>query len=56
MMIQEKEMKKDFMDIQSGKFTRDWMMECQVNQPNFKAMRNKAKKHDIEVVGKNLEI
>ena len=49
-----KEMKKILSDIQSGKFTRDWMTECQVNQPNFKAMRNKAKNHDIEVVGKRL--
>ena len=48
------EMKKVLSDIQSGKFTRDWMTECQVNQPNFKAMRNKAKNHDIEVVGKRL--
>ncbi len=49
-----KEMKKILSDIQSGKFTRDWMTECQVNQPNFKAMRNKAKNHDIEAVGKKL--
>ena len=49
-----KEMKKILSDIQSGKFTRDWMTECQVNQPNFKAMRYKAKNHDIEAVGKKL--
>ena len=45
-----KEMKKILADIQSGKFTRDWMMECEVNQPNFKAMRNKSKQHSIEVI------
>jgi len=49
-----KEMKKILSDIQSGRFTRDWMMECEVKQPNFKAMRNKAKNHSIEVVGKKL--
>ena len=49
-----KEMKKILADIQSGKFTRDWMMECEVNQPNFKAMRNKSKQHSIEVIGKKL--
>ena len=49
-----KEMKKILSDIQSGKFTRDWMMECEVNQPHFKAMRNKSKKHSIEVIGKKL--
>jgi ketol-acid reductoisomerase len=47
-------MKKILSDIQSGKFTRDWMMECEVNQPHFKAMRNKSKKHSIEVIGKKL--
>ena len=47
-----KEMKKILADIQSGKFTRDWMMECEVNQPNFKAMRNKSKQHSIEVIEK----
>ena len=30
------------------------MMECEVNQPYFKAMRNKSKKHNIEVIGKKL--
>ena len=48
-------MKKILADIQSGKFTRDWMMECEVNQPNFKAMRNKSKQHSIEVMGKKLK-
>ncbi len=49
-----KEMKKILSDIQTGKFTRNWMMECAVNQPNFKAIRKKAKEHDIEIVGKKL--
>ena len=35
------EMKRVLADIQSGKFTRDWMLENQVNQTSFKATRAK---------------
>src|SRR6476646_6032762 len=48
------EMKKVLADIQSGKFTRDWMLENRVNQTSFKAMRAKCDSHDMEVVGKRL--
>lgn len=41
-------------DIQSGRFTRDWMLECQANQPSFKAMRRMAAEHPIEDVGEKL--
>ena len=34
-------MKRILADIQSGKFTRDWMLENRVNQTSFKAMRGK---------------
>ena len=43
-----------YKDYPKDNLTRDWMTECQVNQPNFKAMRNKAKNHNIEIVGKKL--
>ena len=33
------EMKRVLEDIQSGKFTRDWMLENRVNQTSFKATR-----------------
>ena len=36
------EMKRVLADIQSGKFTRDWMLENKVNQTSFKAMRAQA--------------
>ncbi len=49
-----KEMKKVLEDIQTGKFTRDWMQECQVNQPRFKATRRRASEHMIEEVGAKL--
>ena len=49
-----KEMKKVLDDIQSGKFARDWMQECKVNQPSFKAIRRRAAEHQLEEVGKKL--
>jgi ketol-acid reductoisomerase len=48
------EMKRILSDIQSGKFTRDWMLENRVNQTAFKAMRLKSAQHPIEEVGERL--
>src|SRR5207302_8097653 len=48
------EMKRVLSDIQSGRFTRDWMLENQVNQTSFKSMRAKAAAHPIEEVGARL--
>ncbi len=48
------EMKRILDDIQSGRFTRDWMLECQANQPSFKALRRRSGKHQIEEVGEKL--
>jgi ketol-acid reductoisomerase len=48
------EMKRVLEDIQAGRFTRDWMLECQANQPNFKAMRRRSGEHEIEQVGEKL--
>jgi len=48
------EMKKVLSDIQSGKFTRDWMLENRVNQTSFKATRAKMAAHPIEEVGERL--
>ncbi|MBV9245701.1 MAG: ketol-acid reductoisomerase [Methylobacteriaceae bacterium] len=48
------EMKRILADIQSGKFTRDWMLENKVNQTSFKAMRAKHNAHQIEAVGEKL--
>ncbi|MBV1706003.1 MAG: ketol-acid reductoisomerase [Hyphomicrobiales bacterium] len=48
------EMKRVLHDIQSGKFTRDWMLENKVNQTSFKATRAKAAAHQIENVGATL--
>ena len=48
------EMKRILDDIQSGKFTRDWMLENKVNQTSFKATRRKVADHPIEAVGNEL--
>ena len=48
------EMKRVLNDIQSGKFTRDWMLENKVNQTSFKATRAHAAAHPIEEVGARL--
>jgi ketol-acid reductoisomerase len=48
------EMKRILADIQSGTFTRNWMLENRVNQTSFKAMRGKMAGHPIEQVGAKL--
>ena len=48
------EMKRVLEDIQSGKFTRDWMLENKVNQTSFKATRARNNAHQIEQVGEKL--
>jgi ketol-acid reductoisomerase len=50
----KKEMKRILDDIQSGRFARDWVQECQAGQPSFKAMRRRAAQHPIEEVGAKL--
>ncbi|HEV2366157.1 MAG TPA: ketol-acid reductoisomerase [Caulobacteraceae bacterium] len=48
------EMKRMLDDIQSGRFVRDWMVECAAGQPSFKAIRARAAEHPIEEVGERL--
>ena len=48
------EMRRVLDDIQSGKFTRNWMLENKVNQTSFKATRAKHAQHPIEDVGEKL--
>ena len=50
----KREMKRVLEDIQSGRFTREWMLENKVNQTSFKAMRERAAQHPIEEVGARL--
>ncbi len=48
------EMKRVLEDIQSGIFTRNWMLENKVNQTSFKATRRRVAEHPIEQVGAKL--
>ena len=48
------EMKRVLDDIQSGRFTRDWMLECKAGQPSFKATRRRNAEHPIEEIGTKL--
>ena len=48
------EMKRVLEDIQSGRFTRDWMLENKVRQTSFKATRRRNAEHPIEAIGDNL--
>lgn len=50
----KREMKRILEDIQSGRFTRNWMLENKVNQTSFKAMRQHASDHPVEEVGVRL--
>jgi ketol-acid reductoisomerase len=50
----KKEMKAILEDIQSGRFARDWMVECAAGQPSFKATRRRDAEHPIEEVGARL--
>src|SRR3546814_20139857 len=48
------EMKRVLEDIQSGRFTRNWMLENKVNQTSFKATRAKLAQQPIADVGAKL--
>jgi ketol-acid reductoisomerase len=50
----KREMKRILDDIQSGRFARDWVQECNAGQPSFKALRRRAAEHPIEDVGAKL--
>ena len=47
-------MKEVLADIQSGRFTRDWMLENQSGLANFKANRRNSSEHGVEKIGAKL--
>ncbi|MBL94195.1 MAG: Ketol-acid reductoisomerase [Alphaproteobacteria bacterium MarineAlpha3_Bin5] len=49
-----KRMKKILENIQSGRFTKDWMLENTAGQPSFKALRKQHGNHHIEEIGEKL--
>lgn len=48
------EMKRILTDIQTGKFTSEWMQECKAGQARFKGIRRLNDAHQIEEVGEKL--
>lgn len=48
------EMKRILTDIQTGKFTSEWMQECKAGQARFKGTRRLNDSHQIEEVGEKL--
>jgi len=50
----KEKMKEVLKDIQSGKFTKQWMDECKNGQKNFLATRAKLAEHPVEKVGATL--
>ncbi|MBD3263745.1 MAG: ketol-acid reductoisomerase, partial [Candidatus Omnitrophica bacterium] len=50
----KKEMRKILGEIQSGEFSREWILENQANQPVFKALRKAESEHPIEKIGEKL--
>ena len=47
-------MKRVLKDIQTGKFTSEWMQECRSGAARFKGIRRMNDKHQIEGVGERL--
>jgi len=50
----KQEMKRVLKDIQTGRFTRDWMTEVKSGMSSFKATRRINDEHQIEQVGEQL--
>ncbi|GAB6158693.1 ketol-acid reductoisomerase [Desulfotomaculum varum] len=48
------EMKRVLAEIQNGTFARNWMLENQVNGPQFNAIRKMEQQHPVEKVGAQL--
>ncbi|MDP4169486.1 MAG: ketol-acid reductoisomerase [Bacillota bacterium] len=47
-------MKEVLHEIQTGVFAKNWILENQVNRPQFNAINRKENSHPIEVVGREL--
>ncbi|MGE0253188.1 MAG: ketol-acid reductoisomerase [Alphaproteobacteria bacterium] len=48
------EMRRVLKEIQTGQFSREWMLENRVGQTSFKAMRRRNAEHPLEQVGERL--
>src|SRR5438552_9736211 len=50
----KKEMKRILDEIQSGRFAKEWVLECQANRPQYNALLKRGEAHPIEEVGARL--
>ncbi len=50
----KKEMKRILEEIQSGKFAKEWILECMANKPVFNALTKKGEEHPVEEIGQKL--
>ena len=50
----KKRMREVLDDIQSGRFTKDWVLENTAGQTSFKATRRREAQHQVEEVGERL--
>src|SRR5947208_1533390 len=50
----KQEMKRILEEIQSGRFAKEWMLECQANRPQYNALLKRGEQHPIEEVGARL--
>ena len=50
----KKEMKRILDEIQSGRFAKEWVLECQANRPQYNALLKRGETHAIEEVGSRL--
>ena len=50
----KKEMRRILEEIQSGKFAKEWILECRANKPVFNALTKKGEDHPVEEIGQKL--
>ena len=50
----KKEMKRILEEIQSGRFAKEWVLECQANRPQYNALLKRGETHPIEEIGGRL--
>ncbi len=50
----KQEMKRILKEVQDGTFAREWINEAKSGGKNFKAMKQRDKNHEVEVVGRRL--
>jgi len=50
----KKEMKRILDEIQTGRFAKEWVLECQANRAQYNALLKRGEQHPIEEVGARL--